>query len=471
MKYLIKRYDIYPSVVPAGKPVRLYVLASENAFLFFEDKTYTVRINALDADMQDYHDSSHKTQLEITARGGILQFDFSFETEGEYWVDILLDNKVLQPLKVYALKENLYTRRPLKGDFHAHSYRSDGKHDPAALAGYYRECGYDFMTMTDHNRYFPSDELRDWYSAVQTGLTVIKGEEVHTPGSCVHIVHAGGGASVADIYFRDSARYEKEYSEIQKNLPDSIPERYRERYAMAKWASDSIHKVGGLAIFAHPYWRPESAKCYNVCDDLSRLLLKSGMFDAYELVGGMECDGINMSVALFNDLRAEGLKLATVGSSDVHSLETNDFAYHFTIVFARDNTSDNIIDAVREGCCIAVEMSETARGREYRCYGSLRFVKYAQFLLNRYFRETELIAAGEGVAMRRYAVGMESARVVTEMARRVDGFYEIFFGRKPPVLPSDTVLEQENKWRGFQLDSPPTRGSSIKPREDNKRNI
>lgn len=471
MRFLLKRYDIYPSAVPVGKRVKLCIFPAENIFLPFEDKEYTVSINALDADVKDYHDPSHKKIVTVVAHSGILQFDFVFKTEGEYWLDIIFDDNIIQSLKVYALDQDLYFRRPLKGDFHGHSYRSDGKHDPAALASYYRECGYDFMTMTDHNRYFPSDELRDWYSDVKIGLTVINGEEVHTPGSIVHIVHAGGKKSVTDVYFRNTDQYCKEYKEIEKILPDSVPERYRERYAMAKWATDYIHKAQGLAIFAHPFWRPASSRCYNVCNEFAKLLLESGMFDAYELVGGMNYDGVNMSVALYNDLRAQGLKLPVVGSSDVHSLVTKDFVYHFSIVFAKDNTPEEIIKAVSEGYSVAVEMSGTEKDREYRCYGNLRLVTYAQFLLNRYFPETELIAAGEGVAMRRYLIGLEDGNVLSAMADRTDKFYKMFFGIEPAPVPAQSTLERENKWRTMQLDSPQTRGSSLGLNGKNKRNI
>jgi hypothetical protein len=71
------------------------------------------------------------------------------------------------------------------------------------------------------------------------------------------------------------------------------------------------------------------------------------MFDAYELVGGMGQAGVNLSVALWGDLRAEGLSIPVVGSSDVHSVSvTENFPGHFTLCFAETNENDAIIAAV-----------------------------------------------------------------------------------------------------------------------------
>ncbi len=471
MKYITDRYAVYPSVVRANKRTRLTVTATENIFMFFEGREYTVKINPYDSDVLDYHSPSHKTVFTVAASGGVLSFEYDFGDEGEYCLEISKEETCIQKLKLFALCDDLFERRPLKGDFHGHSYRSDGKHDPAALAGYYRENGYDFMTMTDHNRYFPSNELKEAYSDVKLGFTVINGEEVHTPGSIVHIVHAGGSESVDDIYFKEPARYENEYKEIEKELPDSVPAQYRTRFAMARWAVRKIHDVGGLAIFAHPFWRPKGASSYNVKNDFARLLLKSGMFDAYELVGGMDVDGVNMSVAMWNDLRADGLNISIVGSSDVHTLEGKNFVYHFTVVFAKDNSPESIIQAVRDGYSVAVEMSGGEDDREYRCYGSMRLVIYTQFLLGGYFKRTAQITAGEGVAMRRYLIGEEDGELLSAMHDRAGVFYRRFFGIERPVLPDEKRLSYENKWRGVQLSSPETRGSSLFSYGKNQRNI
>ena len=178
------------------------------------------------------------------------------------------------------------------------------------------------------------------------------------------------------------------------------------------------------------------------------------MFDAYELVGGMGVDGVNMSVAMWNDLRAYGLNISVVGSSDVHTLEGKNFAYHFTVVFAKDNTPEAVIQAVRDGYSVAVEMSGGEDDREYRCYGSMRLVIYTQFLLGGYFKRTAQITAGEGVAMRRYLIGEEDGALLSAMQDRTGAFYRRFSVSTRRCCLTKKRLDYENKWRGVQLIPP-----------------
>ena len=307
--------------------------------------------------------------------GGNLSFEFEFIGEGEYLIQLISDEKVIQSFTVYSLFEDLYSLCPLKGDLHSHSCRSDGTRDPAAQAGHYREAGYDFVALTDHNRYFPGGEIDEIYAGVNTGLVRVTGEEVHSPESVVHIVHVGGKASVADSYVHDRENYEAQISEYMTKVPERIPEQYRSRYAKAMWATDKIHAQGGLAIVPHPFWRPGRSKIYNLPVELARILISSGIFDVYEIVGAMTQPDINRSVALWSELRAEGHSIPVVGSSDAHSLERSaQFPYNFTICFAEEKTGDSIISAIKRGMCVAVEATGNDYDRQSRCYGDFRLV-------------------------------------------------------------------------------------------------
>ena len=233
---------------------------------------------------------------------------------------------------------------------------------------------------------------------------------------------------------------------------------------MAMWAVDNIHANGGLAVFAHPFWRPRNL-VHNVCDEFAALLLKSGMFDAYELVGGMGQQGVNRSIAFWGDLRADGLKISVVGSSDVHKVNnTYTFPNYFTLCFAKEASVEAVIDAVKSGNTVAVEASGAEYSREYRAYGTMRLVTYAQFLLTYYFPKQERLCAGVGVAMRDFAVGEASAELIELLACRVENFRQRFFGRLEPIIPSKEMLDFEDKWRSVHLEKGPiTKGSSIEP--------
>ncbi len=457
-----RNYAIYPAVIPADRSTEMIIAPTEKAFLFVDGAEYTVGITAMGGDEPNYHKSETRVYQQVTAHNGILRFTYTFAGEMEHLVLLYKDEKVVQEFNVFSLYEDLYALRPMRGDFHAHSYRSDGKRDPAALAGHFREQGYDFFALTDHNRYFPGGEIDETYAGVKMGLSRVYGEEVHAPGSVVHIVHVGGKSSVADLYVHDREGYEAAIAEYMTRVPAHVPEAFRLRYACCMWVTDRIHEAGGLAIFAHPYWMPGGSRMVNVTTDYAKLLLQSGMFDAYELVGGMGQEGINRSIALWADLRVEGLKISVVGSSDVHGLEkASTFPALFTICFAKENENDSIIEAVKSGMSVAVEATGDEYARHYRCYGSLRLVTYAQFLLRTYFPAMTRIEQGEGVAMRAYAMGEADAQLIELQSQLADNFRARFFGQLPPALPTPAMLAFEEKWRAVQLNGPVSKGSLV----------
>lgn len=458
-----RNYAIYPSVVPADTPVEMTIVPNERSFMLFDGETYTLTAIPVNGDEDYYHDPHNHTVFTAVAAEGILRFTYTFPEEQEHVILLARgEEKPMAEFSVYSLREDLFSLRPLRGDFHGHSYRSDARRDPAALAGHYREQGYDFFSLTDHNRFYPGSEVDDAYAGVKMGLTRVRGEEVHAIDSVIHIVHVGGRESVADRYVHDGETFAREIAEYEARVPAEIPEIYRGRYARAMWATDRIHDAGGIAIFPHPYWRPGKSRAFNVRDELAILLLKSGMFDAYELVGGMGQEGVNRSIALWSDLRAEGISISVVGSSDVHGLErAKTFPHYFTVCFAEENTNDAIIDAVRAARSVAVEASGYEYDRQYRCYGSLRLVSYCHFLLRNYFPAMQRLCGGEGVAMRAYAMNEAPASLIEAQAELAENFSARFFGKKSPVLPSAELREYVEHCRDIQRKGPSGKGTLI----------
>lgn len=469
-----KNYAVSPAVLPADRETLVTITAKEKCFLFVEGEEYKLNIISVNADEPAYSAPTSHKWVQVTAHGGALCARYVFEGEGEYKISIYKDDKKLGEVYLYSLKEDLYALTPYRGDFHGHSFRSDGKRDPSALAGHYREMGYDFFTLTDHNRYYPGGEIDDTYKDVKLGITRVFGEEVHAPGSVIHIVHAGGTSSVTEIYAKDVEGFLAEIdNKYVAMVPDYVPENFKSRYAKAIWACEKIHEAGGIAIFPHPFWRPGKSAVYNVRDEYACMFLRSGMFDAYELLGGMGQAGNNVSVAMWGDLRADGVKINVVGSSDVHGLEKSPFFPNlFTICFAERNENGALIDAVRKGLSVAVEGAGYEYDRQYRAYGSYRLVSYAQFLLKYYFPELTRTCQGEGVAMRAYACGEITDPAAIELQVEVtNNFRDRFFGRKPALLPTEKILAFEDKWRDRHMEGPLTKGSSLELSAINGRQI
>ncbi|MDQ3069309.1 MAG: CehA/McbA family metallohydrolase [Acidobacteriota bacterium] len=99
-----------------------------------------------------------------------------------------------------------------KGNTHAHTLNSDGDSTPDEVVRWYREHGYQFLVLTDHNHLTSVDGLNALHAATEKFL-VVKGEEVtdrfgdkslHINGLDVsHHVAPQGGASVVEVLQRN----------------------------------------------------------------------------------------------------------------------------------------------------------------------------------------------------------------------------------------------------------------------------
>jgi len=99
-----------------------------------------------------------------------------------------------------------------KGNTHTHTLNSDGDSTPDDVVRWYREHGYQFLVLTDHNFLTSVDALNALHGADEQFL-VMKGEEVSDPfdGKPLHIngldvsarVAPQGGTSVVDVLQRN----------------------------------------------------------------------------------------------------------------------------------------------------------------------------------------------------------------------------------------------------------------------------
>ena len=114
--------------------------------------------------------------------------------------------------------------RWLRGNLHTHTTNSDGDSPPAAVVAWYRDAGYDFLAVTDHDVLTLPDDHR----AAAGPMLLLHGEEV-TAGN-VHLNAWGIRAAIAPRIGRDVAET------LQVN-------------------SDAIAAAGGVASVNHPNFR------------------------------------------------------------------------------------------------------------------------------------------------------------------------------------------------------------------------
>jgi predicted metal-dependent phosphoesterase TrpH len=341
---------------------------------------------------------------------GCLTFDHAFPGEQEHIIRVFRPGAARTPegaflnLKVYSLYDDLYQRLPWRGDLHAHSTASDGAEVPEIVAANYRMAGFDFFALTDHYAFWPSVQCRAYYEGSGTDLNILTGEEVHSPGNPVHIVHAGGRESVNALFQQDPEGYDRAVKALIEKLdvPDGVD---AFQYAACIWVFQKIREAGGLAIFAHPFWMCD---VYNVPTRMTDALFASKAFDAFELLGGQELHSNNLQTAYYFEAREKGHRVSAVGSSDAHgTVGAEWFTWMSTIAFMPDNTVESVIEAVRAGCCVAVERYP---GEEARVYGPFRLVKFARFLLTEYFPAHDELCVEEGRLMRSMVLGDGAAR-------------------------------------------------------------
>ena len=107
-----------------------------------------------------------------------------------------------------------------KANFHCHTTNSDGRLDPASVVSFYRNAGYDILSITDHRTVTETDSGQ---------LLLIPGIELDyvLPGQWVHILGLGMDKTISALWDRSGTPQ------------DGI---------------DLINRLGGIAVLAHPAW-------------------------------------------------------------------------------------------------------------------------------------------------------------------------------------------------------------------------
>ncbi len=396
--------DVYPKIVRAGKETTLTVRPLYDH----------VRAVAAVSEVTLYPAEGGPAQtaqtppltLTPTVVDDGIQVRYLFEREQEYILLFGNREKPLAETHLYALDDDLFTRRPYKGDLHIHSCRSDGKESPAYVAGAGRRIGLDFMAITDHHQYAPSLEASRAFENVPIDLHLYPGEEVHPPDNPVHIINFGGNFSVNGLF--KSELYRREVQALAEKFTDFPPDMGRYTYASCVWCFDKIREGGGLAVFCHPYWYTHHR--YDVPEALTTLLLDRQPYDALELIGGYhphEFESNMLQVARYHDERARGKRIPIVGVSDAHGCETGElFGWYYTIVFAPSPELPDLVESVKTLYSVAVE---ALPGQTPRAHGPFRLVKYAQYLLREIFPVHDALCVEEGRLMLAHIAGDANA--------------------------------------------------------------
>lgn len=435
-------FDIFPLVFPVNEAITFTVQSLATRHVLQGEYTVTVH-RALAGSPHEEFSAWNSDTYTCQAKNGIVQFSHTANKEGEFFIRLHQNGTQIAQLYVYALEADLACRYPLRGDFHVHTSGSDGQEPPEIVCANYRRKGYDFIVITDHFRYYPSLNAIQAYQGVDIPLTILPGEEVHLPGTPVHIVNAGGLFSVNGIFPSNENYLEtngdiskrrldesvqapdvyemleyweeiQKYEEAKKGcIPESIDSR---SYAVCCWAFDKIREADGLGIFCHPYWIQD---LYQIPEDFTLYMLQEHPFDAFEVLGGENYYAQNgLQTALYYDEYLRGRVHSIVGSTDSHGSTSGNRNWDIcsTIVFAKANARKDILDAVKEKYSVAVDTIS----KEYRLVGEYRLQKYAAFLMERYFPIHEKQTLVDGELMYQYVSGNATKAEVETVGKRAE---------------------------------------------------
>jgi len=427
----LRAFEVIPSVVKAGETTEISIIPKSEKIVF-EPEGCVVRIAPRErrhmprnekfcVRPDKYHD------MPMFVENGAIKFSFDFKYEQEYRI-IILNKKGEKALEfsVYALEEDLYGLLPYKGDLHLHTIRSDGGCTIPQVVSSYREAGFDFICMTDHHKREPSIEAAEMIKDVDTGFTVFPGEEVHNcKMGYFHLVNFNGSYSVNEVLEADYDNLFKKLREEAKTFetPDGID---AFEFLFRKWICDEIRKSGGKAIFCHPFW--VTGEEYHTEIPMTFYSMRQGIYDIFEVIGGCTADGNHLQTAVYSELRAEGIDMPIVGSSDAHECFRHEgnskFDERYTIVFAKDISE--ISEAIMDHRSVAIH---DLKEETPRAFGHFRLVKYAQFLLNNFYPMYAWRTRHLGAFMRAYLADGDCKKTLERVNQEAQSFKNRYFGR------------------------------------------
>ena len=452
MRKEMYEYEISPICFLTGREVTLSLRALNEKFALESGHEYSLLVREFGVAQESrYPDSGCTVQIKAKpGEDGALRITHVFRREGMYQISLFNDDATMQittryrenkdalgEFRVYALDEDMKGLYPLRGDFHIHSCRSDGKEDPFTVASNYRERGYDFTIISDHGRYYPSLEARKKFRFDEndfsplTDMLILRGEEVHLPLNDAHYISCDNAFSINALvtpnnnqeYMGDDAQGRSKNGVCPPTMTkDDFKQMIRERAekidrpleserlaaAVMDWTYEKIKEGGGLGIFVHPYWMTTTVQ---VSEDFTYYIYKRAPFDAFEVLGGENYYQHNgFQTQFYYENKANGITHPVVGSTDSHgSTEMNlKSMICSTIVFAGNNSSESIKEAVKKGLSVAVDTIS----REYRLVGDFRLVKYASFLMENWYPLHDRLCAAQGTYMREYVQGNPEAEKI-----------------------------------------------------------
>ncbi|GKX27715.1 phosphotransferase [Vallitalea longa] len=229
--------------------------------------------------------------------------------------------------KVYLDKEKPF----FKGNLHTHTTVSDGAFSPQETAKLYKDAGYDFLALTDHDIYGKYDELNSEDFIVLPAME--KGKMAPNPSR-----NLGFHLSAIDD---PTVKVKERYSHL-----DNFTEREKwEGLLTVQNKINEMREKGNIVIYNHPEW---SMHTYDMLEQLD------GYFALEIYNHGSEFNTSGSYGASFWDyLLRKGRKVFGIASDDAHFQWTDtvikDHFGGWVMVQVDSLSHANIVTALKKG--------------------------------------------------------------------------------------------------------------------------
>lgn len=231
-------------------------------------------------------------------------------------------------LSVRSQTSSLLKPQWFKGNTHSHTLRSDGDSTPEEVTKWYRDTGYNFLFITDHETITPVDELNKTFGK-DGEFIVFTGQEVtdRLDGKPYHV--NGLGVSKVTIPLHGKT--------VVENLQLNI---------------DSVQSSGGIAQINHPNfgWALNAEQIRQV-----KNIKLMEIFNGHPLVNNLGGGGSPSVEAIWDSILSSGKTIYGIASDDVHTVrklgdrKSATPGHGWIMVKAAELSQKAIIDALERG--------------------------------------------------------------------------------------------------------------------------
>ena len=214
----------------------------------------------------------------------------------------------------------------LKGNLHCHTTLSDGQCSPGTAIRQYAGAGYDFLAITDHNRY----NFKNY--APETGVLILPAAELGRLSGDFNVKGHQVLHAVALGYEENNG-----FTDGQEIAFENTGDMYG-----CQDVFDTITDAGNISVLCHPEWSG------NTVDEVCALKGYS-MLEVWN-TGSALSFGVNTNAYHWDALLDKGRKVYAVASDDGHY--PYEHCQSFIMVNA-EKTVASILDALKEGAFYA----------------------------------------------------------------------------------------------------------------------